>query len=419
MASFTLNNDYHFLRFFDTHDLNNPFGVAVKEMSQKPDGNIHEGKSILARLHPGITTFSNKLEIYGLVIDGFKLQQLIEEIHDGDLVVNRQADEKTKSAGSDSEKTKGVIYQKEKLKKLESQLQVKKEDLRHREEEYEKLKKEVKTLRAAQNKGIMGSVYREYCRDKSFEKRLQQLFAVSGEMHVVLAFARDYDESDIHTDGAFRVSFDQENVTPQFIANFKKNLPPNSIVKFFLCIGNRNEKYPFRIVHKDKWIAKATSSLQGIIKRYGFDGIDVYYTRIHTQFKDFVDAIGTVINNLMINGTITTASLAPCHFMNAMSYEFYDELYNRNHHIFDYVVYQTHDDAHSNPLNNPQALITDFNDLVSNHNYPKHKLLVGHSILLKDWDAVPYPVILSALPQLFRDDTVKGTSVWTLTENLE
>ncbi|KAF7845320.1 ruBisCO-associated protein-like [Senna tora] len=226
-----------------------------------------------------------------------------------------------------------VILEKEKLNKLESQLEVKKEDLSHRTKEYEELKKEVEALRAA------------------------QLKAISGEMHVVLAFARDYNENGTHMDGIFKVFFDKKNVTPKLIADFKLSVPSDSKVKFFL-------------------------SLTGIIE-YKFDGIDVYYSRIGAHVEMFVDAIGKESTQ------------------------------------FDYVVYQTQDDAHKNRLINPQELITDFKNLVSNHRYPTRKLLVGHSILPKDWDKVAYPLILAALPQLFRDDTVQGTSVWAITDDKE
>ncbi|KAF7808234.1 ruBisCO-associated protein-like [Senna tora] len=240
----------------------------------------------------------------------------------------------------------------------------------------------------------MGSIYREYCNNKSFEERFQKPSSVSKETHIVLAFARDYDEEDRHTNGIYREFFDK-NVTPQLIADFKKNFPSDSVVKFFLCIGNCSEKYPFHITDKARWITNATRSLQHIIQHYGFDGIDVYYTRSHINANDSVDAIGK-------DGLQVLRRAVP----------------HRNCEYFDYVVYQTHDDVHHNiPLNDPQDVITIFNDLVSNHNYPKEKLLVGHSILPKDWDTAPYPVILTALPKLIKDGTIQGTSVWAITDD--
>ncbi|KAF7845333.1 ruBisCO-associated protein-like [Senna tora] len=329
-----------------------------------------------------------------------------------------QKEKERKDLSLELEKTKKEFFQKEKERKyLESHLQEKEKDLRlcekQLDEKDQESKKLTKRLHVVQNEVIIGSIYREYCSNDSFEKRLQNLSAVSRETHVVLAFARDYDDWDSHTNGIFKVFFDQ-NMTPLMIANFKRDSPT---AKFFLCIGDRSQRYPFDVTDKHTWIINATTSLKCIIQEYGFHGIDVYYTRSNTNADDFIYAIGTVIDTLMTQQIITTASIAPCSFMHGPDCKFYAGLYNRNPMNFDFVVFQTHDDDNDIPMNDAQQLINIFNKLASDDNFPKEKLVAGHSILPKDWDTLPYPVILTALPQLIKSGVVQGTSVWTLTDD--
>ncbi|KAF7845328.1 ruBisCO-associated protein-like [Senna tora] len=410
MPRFVLDDDCYFLSWSESSNLKGSMGVSVTEVYPVSDESFcSDDSQPIAYLHPQKTgsMIHHELEINGVVIDGNMLQKLIEELYDRKLHVNRQVSEEF--SGKEKE-----------LKDLGLELEKTKEDLylceKQLDEKDQELKKLSERLAAKKNKLIIGNIYREYCSNKSFEKRLQKLSAVSRETHVVLAFARDYDDNNRHTDRKFKEFFDKD-VNPDLITNFKKNLPSNSKVKLFLCIGNRSQKYPFRITDKYRWVNNATSSLERIIKHYGFDGIDVYYTSSSSNAKDFVYAIGTVIDELMEQRIITTASLALSPFMNRMDRNFYDTLYKKKPHNFDYVVYQTHDDADSIPLIDAQALITIFNDLASNHNFPKEKLLAGHSILPKDWDTVPYPVIFTALPKLIKDGTIRGTSMWAITDD--
>ncbi|KAF7808239.1 ruBisCO-associated protein-like [Senna tora] len=410
----------------------NDLDLKLEKTEEELRQNEKELKDLSFELGKTKEKFSQKekeLKDLGSQLDKTKEEFCLKEneLNDLDLELEKKEEEfrqnvkELKDLGLDLEKTKEEFCQKEKeLKNLESQLQEKKKDLRHCEkqldEKDQELKNLTKRLRDEQNdQVIIGSIYREYCNNISFEKRLQNLFTISRETHVILAFARDYDDSERRTNGIFKEFFDQ-NVTPLMIANFKRDSPTT---KIFLCIGDRSQRYPFRITNKRRWITNATTSLRRIIRHYGFDGIDVYYTRSDVEANDFIYAIGTVIDTLMTQQIITTASLAPCSFMHRPNYNFYAELYKRNPNNFDYVVFQTHDDNNDVPLNDAQALITNFIDLASNQNYPKEKLLIGHSILPRDWDTIPYPVILTALPQLIKSGVVQGTSVWNLTDDQE
>ncbi|KAF7845330.1 ruBisCO-associated protein-like [Senna tora] len=471
MARFILNNDYHVLAFTYCTDVpDDQDSVSVMELYPNSNGFFRPHREYTAYLHPRKTgndqygtKFYNELEIYGVVIGGEKLQQLIEELYDNiELAVNRQGlcfsflfryrdrdsayypvhglfnwrkygvnnvphpprelwsgigiENELKDLGLELKNTKEELCRKEKeLKDLESQLQEKNKDSQKQlDEKDQELKNLTKRLHAVQNEVIISSIYREYCSNESFEKRLQSLSVVSRETHVVLAFARNYDDWDSHTNGIFKVFFDQ-NVTPLMITNFKRNWPTT---KFFLCIGDRSKRYPFHVTDKRTWIINATTSLKSIIQDYGFDGIDVYYTSSNsTNADDFIYTIGTVIDTLKTQKIITTASIAPCSFMDRPDCNFYAGLYKRNPNNFEFVVFQTHDDDNDIPMNDAQQLINIFNKLASDDNFPKEKLVAGHSILPKDWDTLPYSVILTALPQLIKSGVVQGTSVWALTDD--
>ncbi|KAF7845331.1 ruBisCO-associated protein-like [Senna tora] len=390
MARFILNNDYHLLSFtYCTDDPNDQLSISVTEMYPNSNGPFRPHRWTTAYLHPRKTgndrfgtKFYNELEIYGVAICGEKLQQLIEDLKGTTLNVNRQ----------------GLCF---------SFLF----GYRDRDSAYYP----VHGLFNWRKYGVSNVPYppTELCND-SFEKPLQNLSAVSRETHVVLAFARDYDDWDNHTNGIFIVFFNQ-NVTPLMITNFKRDWPTT---KFFLCIGDRSKRYPFHVTDKHTWIINASTSLKSIIQDYGFDGIDVYYTSSNsTNADDFIYTIGMVIDTLKTQKIITTASIAPCSFMDRPDCNFYAGLYNRNPKIFEFVVFQTHDDDNDIPMNDAQQLINIFNKLASDDNFPKEKLVAGHSILPEDWDTLPYPVILTALPQLIKSGVVQGTSVWALTDD--
>ncbi|KAI9102980.1 hypothetical protein K1719_023419 [Acacia pycnantha] len=162
---------------------------------------------------------------------------------------------------------------------------------------------------------------------------------LKNEVHIVLAFARDYDAPGSQN-GIF-VPYFNPNFTPKWIREFKNN--SKSTVKFFLSIGGRDKKYPFYIPpnSRDAWVKNAIDSLKHIVNNYGFDGIDVYYEHVTSgNENDFVKAIGEVISELKLSNenVITRASLAISYPHKSL----YEALYKENPALYDHVVYQIH-----------------------------------------------------------------------------
>ncbi|XP_028792036.1 ruBisCO-associated protein-like [Neltuma alba] len=254
------------------------------------------------------------------------------------------------------------------------------------------------------------SAYRVYASTLSSIEKLP--FAVlEKEIHIVLAFARDYDGGGKYQTGTFYPYFDTSKLTPQAIQNIRDKATSTS-VKFFLSIGGRNPKFPFAVTSaaETAWIQAATKSLREIIQNYQIDGIDVYYEHINPDAEhQFASSIQKVIGSLKRGHTITTASIT----VPAPLSQNYHDLYKINNAVFDYVVYQSH--TETSPICTFEALGGVFDRLVSTYGYPKNKILAGHSdVLPGDWTTVPLPIFLGAVPQLLGKGLF-GISKWIVT----
>ncbi|KAK4267319.1 hypothetical protein QN277_024115 [Acacia crassicarpa] len=227
------------------------------------------------------------------------------------------------------------------------------------------------------------------------------------EVHIVLAFARDYDAEGNNQTGKFvpyfDSSFDAEKI--QAIRNSARG----TTVKFFLSIGGRNPKYPFRISsgHREEWVRNATESLKDIVKNYRFDGIDIYYEHV-TSNNDFAQAMRDVIWRLKrTENVITSASLTVSAPLNGL----YNDLYKKGAADFDHVVYQSH--SETSPISTFDGLVNVFFDKTIN--YPKTKIFAGHSdVLPSDWEKVPLPIFLGAVPKLI-EKKIDSISKWIVT----
>ncbi|XP_057419145.1 ruBisCO-associated protein-like [Lotus japonicus] len=226
------------------------------------------------------------------------------------------------------------------------------------------------------------TIFRQYTRDASFTKVTELPFEVD-KFQVALLFAIDSNcNGPSPPDGNFTPSWDTNKVTPNVISTFKaKELPFQ--VEFLVCIGDQDEKYSFatNASQRDLWVRNATSSLKKIIDDYHLDGIDVYHEHIN-QGSDFVDCIGTVMQNLKQIMNISTASISPTAPLNT---EFYIPLFNKYQNFIDTVVYQCY--TETQPIKEAERLVSLYEDI--GQSYPKQKLLAGQSTLSKDWGSVP------------------------------
>ncbi|XP_054790118.1 ruBisCO-associated protein-like [Prosopis cineraria] len=217
------------------------------------------------------------------------------------------------------------------------------------------------------------SAYRVYASTVSSVENLPYA-SLDKEMHIVLAFARDYDMYRRYTTGKFEAYFDKSKFDAQTIRAIKRKATSTSI-KFFLSIGGRDPEFPFAVTSSDEsmWIKNATDTLKNIVQTFGFDGIDVYYEHIKPD----------------------AANQFP----------------KENEALFDFVVYQNH--SQPGRVSNFKELEPIFDRLA----YPKEKIFAGHSdVLPSDWANVPQPIFLGAVPQLLNKG-IFGISKWIVTPN--
>ncbi|XP_054813421.1 ruBisCO-associated protein-like [Prosopis cineraria] len=253
------------------------------------------------------------------------------------------------------------------------------------------------------------SAYRVYASTVSSVENLPYA-SLDKEMHIVLAFARDYDIYRRYATGKFEAYFDKSKFDAQTIKAIKRKSTSTSI-KFFLSIGGRDPEFPFAVTSSDEstWIKNATDTLKNIVQTFGFDGIDVYYEHIKPDAANqFPKAIKKVIWDLKnVEKVITKASIT----VSAPLTNNYDDLYKENEAVFDFVVYQTHSEP--SRFSNFKELEPIFDRLT----YPKEKIFAGHSdVLPSDWANVPLPIFLGAVPQLLNKG-IFGISKWIVTPN--
>lgn len=261
-----------------------------------------------------------------------------------------------------------------------------------------------------QNKMANLSAYRVYASTLSSIEHLP-IASLQNELHIVLAFARDYDNTGKYQTGKFFPYFDTSTLNAEAIRNVKESATTTS-VKFFLSIGGRDPRFPFAVTSAEEsaWIKNATATLKQIVTEYGIDGIDVYYEHINPNaVHQFGKSIQQVVWNLKSDKTITQASVT----VSAPLINNYLELYKANERLFDYVVYQSHTETY--PISTFQDLQLAFDKLYPN--YPLNKIFAGHSdVLPADWTTVPPPIFLGAVPQLLNKG-IFGISKWIVTPN--
>lgn len=252
-------------------------------------------------------------------------------------------------------------------------------------------------------------IYRVYASDASFLS-LKDVCIPDGQIQVVLAFARDYDTWGKSTNGDFKAYFDTENVYKKMIHDFKAEA--KTPVKFFLSIGGRRDKYSFSVdaASVESWKKRAVNSLRDIIQKYELDGIDVYYEYITASGSVFMDAVGSVIEELTNKGVINVASIAPSSTDNInRGQEKYIELYKKYSGYFTNVVYQCHNEPF---LIETAETLKGYLENLPNA-YPEPNLLAGHSILPQDWFKVSNAIFYLTI-QSIDDNLLSGTSLWTV-----
>lgn len=272
------------------------------------------------------------------------------------------------------------------------------------------------------NKVAFSTLFRIYTHDDLFARLYIPTPGIGpirplNEIQVSLAFARDYDENDHHTNGLFTPYWDERTVTPQLISEFKKNYTKRHVkAKVFASIGDRDPRYPFQIKDgdTDAWVSNAAESLTAIVKKYHLDGIDVYYEHITAKEDEFVYAIGELIAKLKKERAITVASIAPSAALND---NFYVPLYKKFGKSIDTVVYQCHKEVE--PVLEPRTLVERF-QTEATEKYSRDKLLAGYSAIYKDWDTLlPIVYFLGGLEILMplnlhplKVYSAVGTSIW-------
>ncbi|XP_028763185.1 ruBisCO-associated protein-like [Neltuma alba] len=231
---------------------------------------------------------------------------------------------------------------------------------------------------------------------------------LKNEIHIVLAFARDYDGEGKYQNGKFFPYFETGKLNADEIQNIKDRAASTSI-KFFLSIGAPHSKFPFAVTSAQEcdWRKNATESLKQIVQNYKIDGIDVYYEHINPDaMHQFGNSIEKVMWSLKSNNIITDASIT----VSAPLRKYYFDLYKKNEKLFDYVVYQSHTEL--SRISTFQELGAVFDKLL----YPKNKILAGHSdVAPGDWTNVPPPIFLGAVPQLLDKQGLFGISKWIVT----
>lgn len=269
---------------------------------------------------------------------------------------------------------------------------------------------------------VLASIYRVYASNKnSFQSLRNVSFNNNAEIQVCLAFARDYDEKNQTTMGKFRPYFDQKLVTrdEDFISEFKNT--SGTPVKFFLSIGGRSKRFPFRIKNwddsktKTTWINNAVESLREIIKDYKIDGLDIYYN--HIESPAFAEVIGAVVDELKKlkpeDGGITEFSISPSASHNERHYQaLYQKCAKDDITTSTTVAYQSQ--YENGPLYTVDELKNLFEKLVKSSGYPEKQLLPGHTILPSDWSNVPLTLFQAAIPTFLDTLKLPGFSMWTV-----
>ncbi|KAG0461708.1 hypothetical protein HPP92_021687 [Vanilla planifolia] len=161
------------------------------------------------------------------------------------------------------------------------------------------------------------------------------------EFHFILAFAIDYtSDGRSPTDGKFSVFWDADNLTPSNVAAFKQS---HSNVKVALSlggdtVGNGPAYFDPSASSIDTWVNNAAESLTGIIRQYGFDGIDVDYEHFRADPDTFAECVGRLLTRLKDNGVISFASIAPYDDDEVQSH--YLALWRKYGEAIDYVNFQ-------------------------------------------------------------------------------
>ncbi|MED6120987.1 hypothetical protein PIB30_025764 [Stylosanthes scabra] len=248
-------------------------------------------------------------------------------------------------------------------------------------------------------------IFRQYTCDDSFLKVFVPSTIVK-EYQIALTYARDYNGV-VPTNGVFRPTWNLTKVTSEAISQFKKN-NPGVTVKVFICIGNKQPRFPFSPRRFDSWITNATESITDIIRKdhsdLKIDGIDVSYNNITAESEVFVQCISQVIKNLKDDGVISVASISPSSHLNK---EFYVPLYKKCPNLIDRVDYQFQKEEATVP--DPQTLLAKYDELVEEYDLKEkeEKLFAGYSAENEDWGTVsPIVFFLGAMDILHKKGAV-------------
>lgn len=160
------------------------------------------------------------------------------------------------------------------------------------------------------------------------------------EVHFILSFAIDYTSSfyPSPTNGAFRVYWDEQNLTPSHVKSIKAQ---RSNIKVAMSLGGdtiKDQYVYFSPESINSWVRNAFYSITEIARLYDLDGIDIDYEHFKTDPNTFAECIGKLLFYLKQHGVVKFASIAP--YDDDSLQPHYLALWRKYGHLIDYVNFQ-------------------------------------------------------------------------------
>nr|QBZ68893.1 chitinase 2-like [Lilium longiflorum] len=185
------------------------------------------------------------------------------------------------------------------------------------------------------------ALFREYIGAEFNGVRFSQVPINPGvDFHFILSFAIDYTtgSNPTPTNGQFSPFWDTDNLSASQVGAIKR---AHGNVKVAVSLGGDSvggKSAFFSPTSVSSWVGNAVSSLTGIIKQYGLDGIDIDYEHFNGDPNTFAECIGQLVTTLKRNGVVSFASIAP--FDDDQVQSHYLALWKKYGQQIDYVNFQ-------------------------------------------------------------------------------